>query len=76
MCELLKSRHLKPTKKVHYHDFNFNERIQRGWGEGWLPGKSDVAMGFLRNTGKDPYEKQCDPLCQFCPNQYTFSVDL
>ena len=26
------------------------------------PGKSQVAIGLLRNTGTDPLEKQLDPL--------------
>ena len=27
-----------------------------------LPGKSQVAIGFLRNTGTDPLKKKLDPL--------------
>ena len=39
----------------------------RGGGGGVIgglehPGKSQVAIGLLRNTGTDPLEKQLDPL--------------
>ena len=38
-------------------------RIQRGGrGPTCPPGKSQVAIGFLRNSGKDPFQKQLDPL--------------
>ena len=35
---------------------------ERGGGSGPCPtGKSQVAIGFLKNTGTDPLEKQLDP---------------
>ena len=35
-------------------------------GKGGLdpPGKSQVAIGFLRNSGRDPLKKQVDPRVQ------------
>ena len=41
--------------------FLVHVRIQRGDRGPDSPGKSQVAIGFLRNTGTDPIEKPLDP---------------
>ena len=33
-------------------------RAQRGWDRGSPTGKSQVAIGFLRKSGTDPFEKR------------------
>ena len=35
--------------------------MHRG-GDSWFPGKSQVVIGFHRNSGTDPIEKQSCPI--------------
>ena len=74
MCELLEAGTYNRLKRFIIMISILMSGSREGGVE--LPGKSHVAICFLRNTGKDPSEKQCDLLCQNDPNQYTFSVDL